>query len=105
MNTGRDRVHTDKKRKQNFPHTVYKEIAIKMKTRCAFPHILGSPSSFMTLQPLPSELTYHMRKIVFTFLSEQSHMLFLYEEMREYFVIYSMSTPLRNAKNLSFKYV
>jgi hypothetical protein len=35
-------------------------------TICAFPHILGSPSSYMTLQPLPSEFPY-MRKIYFIF--------------------------------------
>ncbi len=38
---------------------------------CAFPHILGSPSSYMTLQPLPSEFPYIqcMRKILFSFLT------------------------------------
>ncbi len=32
---------------------------------CAFPHILGSPSSYMTLQLLHSEFPYiqYMRKI------------------------------------------
>jgi hypothetical protein len=25
---------------------------------CGFPHIIGSPSSYMTLQPLPSEFPY-----------------------------------------------
>jgi hypothetical protein len=25
---------------------------------CAFPHILGSPSSYMTLHPIPSEFPY-----------------------------------------------
>jgi hypothetical protein len=36
---------------------------------CAFPHILGSPSSYMTLQLLHSEFPY-MRKILF-FISVQ----------------------------------
>ncbi len=25
---------------------------------CAFPHILGSPSSYMTLHPIPPEFSY-----------------------------------------------
>jgi hypothetical protein len=36
---------------------------------CAFPHILGSASSYMTLQPLPSGIFFHTRKISFSFLS------------------------------------
>ncbi len=41
-----------------------------MKNICAFPHILGSPSSYMTLQLLRSEFPYIcMRKILFYFLS------------------------------------
>ncbi len=34
---------------------------------CAFPHILGSPSSYMTLQPLPSEFPYLWGKFRFLF--------------------------------------
>ncbi len=26
---------------------------------CAFPHIFGSPSSYMTLHPIPSEFSLH----------------------------------------------
>ncbi len=32
-----------------------------------FPHILGSPSSYMTLQPLPSEFPYIWGKFIFLF--------------------------------------
>ncbi len=35
----------------------------------AFPHILGSPSSYMTLQLLHSEFPYTVRKVIFSFLS------------------------------------
>ncbi len=34
---------------------------------CAFPHILGSPSSYMTLQPSPIWISWCMRKISFLF--------------------------------------
>ncbi len=34
---------------------------------CAFPHILGSPSSYMTLQPLPSEYPNIWGKFLFLF--------------------------------------
>ncbi len=34
---------------------------------CAFPHILGSPSSYMTLHPIPSEFPYIWRKSSFLF--------------------------------------
>ncbi len=35
---------------------------------CAFPHKLGSPSSYMTLQPVHFEFPYtYMRKILFSF--------------------------------------
>ncbi len=34
---------------------------------CVFPHKLGSPSSYMTLQLLPSEFPLYMRKISFSF--------------------------------------
>ncbi len=39
---------------------------------CAFPHILGSPFSYMTLHPIPSEFPYRCYiwwKILFSFLS------------------------------------
>ncbi len=34
---------------------------------CAFPHILGSPSSYMTLHPIPSEFPYLWGKFWFIF--------------------------------------
>ncbi len=34
---------------------------------CAFPHILGSPSSYLTLQPLPSKFLYLWGKFNFLF--------------------------------------
>ncbi len=38
---------------------------------CAFPHILGSPSSYMTLQPILSEFPYvlYEENFVFFFVS------------------------------------
>jgi hypothetical protein len=36
---------------------------------CAFPHILGSPSSYMTLQLLHSDFPYKLGKFDFLFLS------------------------------------
>ncbi len=36
---------------------------------CAFFHILGSPSSYMTLHPIPSEFPYIWGKLVFFFIS------------------------------------
>ncbi len=36
---------------------------------CAFPHILGSPSSYMTLHPIPSEFPYRWGKFYFLFIS------------------------------------
>jgi hypothetical protein len=42
------------------------ELLIYGENICTFPHILGSPSSFMTLHPIPSE---YMKKILFSFLS------------------------------------
>ncbi len=36
---------------------------------CAFPHILGSLSLYMTLQPIPSEFPYIWGKSPFSFLS------------------------------------
>ncbi len=39
---------------------------------CAFPHILGSPSSYMTLQPIPfSEFPYMYEENFFSFLTVQ----------------------------------
>ncbi len=43
-------LRTDKKRKSNFPH-IWGNIF-------AFPHILGSPSSYMTLKLLHSQFPY-----------------------------------------------
>ncbi len=34
---------------------------------CAFPHILGSPSSYMTLHPIPLWISLYMRTILFLF--------------------------------------
>jgi hypothetical protein len=48
---------------------------------CAFPHILGSPSSFMTLHPIPSELSYE-ENFVFFFISVQ------YKNYRLHFLLY-----------------
>jgi hypothetical protein len=51
--------YTDKKENQIF--LIYKEIqngAVAESSICAFPHILGSPSSYMTLQLLHSEFPY-----------------------------------------------
>jgi hypothetical protein len=39
---------------------------------CAFPHILGSLSSYMTLHPIPL-ISLYMRKIMFSFLSVWSY--------------------------------
>jgi hypothetical protein len=59
-----------KKRKQNFPRIEGNSDGIGCKVIynlrpphiwgniCAFPHILGSPSSYMTLQLLHSEFPY-----------------------------------------------
>jgi hypothetical protein len=47
--------YTDKKENQVF--LIYKEIHI-WGNICAFPHILGRPSSYMTLQLLHSEFPY-----------------------------------------------
>jgi hypothetical protein len=42
------------------------------ENNCAFPHILGSSTSNMTLHPIPSEFPLYMRKILFSFLSVHS---------------------------------
>ncbi len=65
--------HTDKKENKIF--LIYQEITngllIYGENICAFPHtcILGSPSSYMTLHPIPSEFLYtlYMRKFCFLF--------------------------------------
>jgi hypothetical protein len=41
------------------------EVLIYGENICAFPHIFGSPSSYMTLHPIPSPL--YMKKILFSF--------------------------------------
>jgi hypothetical protein len=76
--TGEYILYTDKKEEKIF--LVYKEIqkgtvarhiwltaSSYMTNICAFPHILGSPSSYMTLQPLPSEFPYTRGKLYFLF--------------------------------------
>ncbi len=30
----------------------------RIRPHCAYPHILGSPSSYMTLHPIPFEFSY-----------------------------------------------
>ncbi len=62
--------HTDKKENKNFPHILGNseglgaksymtyDLLIYGETICAFPHILGSPSSYMTLHPIPSEFPF-----------------------------------------------
>jgi hypothetical protein len=45
----------------NIPHIQYGE------NICAFPHILGSPSSYMTLHPIPFEFPYTVYKEYFVF--------------------------------------
>jgi hypothetical protein len=71
---------TDKKR-ENFPHILgnsgglrvqsYNALLIYGENICAFPHILGSPSSCMTLHPIPSEFlhTVYEETFVFFFIS------------------------------------
>ncbi len=51
---------------------------------CAFPHILGSPSSFMTLHPIPSEFFYtvYEENFVFFFIRVQ------YKNYRLHFLLY-----------------
>ncbi len=49
---------------------------------CAFPHILGSPSSYMTLQPIPSEFSYIWGKFSFFFISGRFSILFMILPMR-----------------------
>ena len=62
--------HTDKKENKNFPHTLGNsegsgaksymtyDLLIYGENICAFFHILGSSSSYLTLHPVPSELPY-----------------------------------------------
>ncbi len=67
-------LYTDKKENKIF--LIYKERGIGCKSYMtnglliygeAFPHILGSPSSYMTLHPIPSEFPYIWRKFCFLF--------------------------------------
>ncbi len=51
---------------------------------CAFPHILGSPSSYMILHPIPSEFPY-MRKILFSFLSAHAPQNQFKRQQNKYF--------------------
>ncbi len=82
-------LYTDKKDNTIFLicKDIFQKVAVKKSSMskglliwlniCAFPHILGSHSSFMTLQLLPSEFPYmHMRKTLFSFLSGYLHMSF-----------------------------
>jgi hypothetical protein len=60
--------HTDKKENQTF--LIYKEIqngSVAKLYICSFPLILGSPSSYMTLQLLHSEFPYIRGKFDFLF--------------------------------------
>ncbi len=69
-------LYTDKKENQIF--LIFKEIqngavAKSYMTNgwgniCAFPHTLGSPASYMTLQLLHSEFPYYMRKKLIFFI-------------------------------------
>jgi hypothetical protein len=46
------------------------DLLIYGETICAFPHILGSPSSYMTFHPIPSEFPYtYEENFVFVFIS------------------------------------
>ncbi len=47
------------------------DLLIYVENICAFPHILGSPSSYMTLHPSPSEFPYtvYAENLVFFFIS------------------------------------
>ena len=66
----RDQYYTDKKGKKIF--RIYMEIqkrAIAWLNICAFLHILVSPSSYMTLQPIPPEFSYICGNIFFFFIS------------------------------------
>jgi len=43
---------------------------------CAFPHIIGSPSSYMTLHPIPSKFPYMREEnIVFFFISAYTNFI------------------------------
>jgi hypothetical protein len=62
--------HTDKKENKIFPHILGNsegsgaksymsyDLLIYGENCCAFPPILGSPSSYMTLHPIPSEFPF-----------------------------------------------
>ncbi len=45
------------------------ELLIYGENVCAFPHILESPSSYMTLHPIPSEFLTDEENFVFFFIS------------------------------------
>ncbi len=75
------RSHTDKKRKENSPHILgnsegpaaksymTNDLLIYGKNICAFPHILGRPSSYMTLHPIHLHFLIYEEKFVFFFIS------------------------------------
>ncbi len=69
--SGQMRKCTLIKKNKIFPHFP-KEIQERLQSQiwlniCAFPHILGSPTSYMTLQHLPSEFPYIWGKFSFLF--------------------------------------
>jgi hypothetical protein len=55
-------AETNLKKVQLYYFTLIKKqrkfVSYIRKFRCAFPHVLGSPTSYMSLQPLPSEFPY-----------------------------------------------
>ncbi len=79
--------HTLIKKKNKFPHISGNSVGSGAKSYmtngllieiCAFPHILGSPSSYMTLHPIPSEFPYttvYEENFVFFFISVLSFLL------------------------------
>jgi len=73
-----DGGHTDKKEKEIFlihweiqrdrvQSHIWLTTPIFGENICAFPHILGSHSSYMTLHPIPSEFLYIWGKFCFLF--------------------------------------
>jgi hypothetical protein len=50
------------------------ELLINGENICPFPYILGSPSSYMTLNPIPSEFSYIWGQFCFLFLSMYSQL-------------------------------
>jgi hypothetical protein len=84
-------VHTDKKYYKLF--LIYKDMnADRIRCKviydwrpphiwlniCAFLHILGNPSSYMTLHPIPSEFPYIWGKFSFLFIRAASYIISCY---------------------------